>query len=74
LGKLTPEAITTLVTKRSGIHCPRPKVVSITHATEMGTVYCLDEVRAIAGTAQTHQLRVHMDGAWFANALAHFVD
>lgn len=71
LGKLTPEAINTLVTKRSDIHYPRPKVVSITQATEMGTVYSLDEVRAIAWTAQKHQLRVHMDGARFANAVAH---
>jgi len=71
LGKLTPEAINTLVTKRSDIHYPRPKVVSITQATEMGTVYSLDEVRAISWMAQKHQLRVHMDGARFANAVAH---
>lgn len=71
LGKLTPEAVHSLVTKRSDIHYPRPKVVSITQATEMGTVYSVDEVRAIAWMAQKHQLRVHMDGARFANAVAH---
>lgn len=71
LGKLTPDAINALVTKRTDIHYPRPKVVSITQATEMGTVYSLDEVRAITAMAQKHHLRVHMDGARFANAVAH---
>jgi threonine aldolase len=71
LGKLTPEAVQALVTKRNDIHYPRPKVVSITQATEMGTVYSVDEVRAIAWMAQKHQLKVHMDGARFANAVAH---
>lgn len=71
LGKLTPEAVQTLVTKRNDIHYPRPKVVSLTQATEMGTVYSVDEVRAIAWMAQKYQLRVHMDGARFANAVAH---
>ena len=71
LGKLTPDAVSTLVTKRNDIHYPRPKVVSITQATEMGTVYSVEEVRAIAWAAQKHQLKVHMDGARFANAVAH---
>ena len=71
LGKLTPEAVSTLVTKRRDIHYPRPKVVSITQATEMGTVYSVDEVRAIAWVAQKHDLKLHMDGARFANAVAH---
>ena len=71
LGKLTPEAIEALVTKRSDIHYPRPKVVSITQATELGTVYSVDEVRAISWAAKKHQLKLHMDGARFANAVAH---
>jgi threonine aldolase len=71
LGKLTPEAIHTLVTKRSDIHYPRPKVVSITQATEMGTVYSVEEVREIASMTKKHHLRLHMDGARFANAVAH---
>ena len=71
LGKLTPDAVQALVTKRSDIHYPRPKVVSITQATELGTVYSVEEVRAIAWTAQKHDLKVHMDGARFANAVAH---
>jgi len=71
LGKLTPEAVSSLVTRRSDIHYPRPKVVSITQATELGTVYNVDEVHAIAQVAKEHQLRLHMDGARFANAVAH---
>lgn len=70
-GKLTPEAVEALVTKRSDIHYPRPKVVSITQATELGTVYSVDEIRALSWMAQKHSLKMHMDGARFANAVAH---
>jgi threonine aldolase len=51
-------------------HKPQPNVVSVTQATEYGTVYRLDELAAIATIAQRHGLRVHMDGARIANALA----
>jgi threonine aldolase len=70
LGKLTPEAVETLVTKRTDLHFPKPKVVSITQATEFGTVYSVEEVRALSWAAQKHDLKVHMDGARFANAVA----
>ncbi|MFO1401789.1 MAG: low specificity L-threonine aldolase [Steroidobacteraceae bacterium] len=69
-GKLTPAAITQLVTKRGDIHYPKPKVVSITQATELGTAYTLEELRALSATAREHRLKVHMDGARFANAVA----
>ena len=69
-GKLTPDAIELMVTKRSDLHYPKPKVVSITQATELGTVYTIEEVRAIAAIAKRRQLKVHMDGARFANAVA----
>ncbi|MFP4596249.1 threonine aldolase family protein, partial [Ralstonia sp.] len=61
-GKLTPDAVEALVTRRSDIHYPKPKVVSLTQSTEVGTVYTVDEVRAIAAIAKRRQLRVHMDG------------
>ncbi len=70
LGKLTPDAVEALVTKRSDIHYPKPKVVSLTQATELGTVYSVEEVRAIAAIAKRRHLKVHMDGARFANAVA----
>ncbi|MEY8879459.1 MAG: low specificity L-threonine aldolase [Leptothrix sp. (in: b-proteobacteria)] len=71
LGKLTPDVVEALVTKRSDVHYPKPKVVSLTQATELGTVYSVEEVRAIAAIAKRRQLKVHMDGARFANAVAH---
>ena len=70
LGKLTPDAVEALVTKRRDIHYPKPKVVSLTQATELGTVYSVEEVRAIAAIAKRRHLKVHMDGARFANAVA----
>ncbi|MBK8908959.1 MAG: low specificity L-threonine aldolase [Rhodospirillales bacterium] len=69
-GKLTPDGITALVTKRSDIHFPKPKVVSLTQSTEVGTVYSVAELKAIQATAATHNLKIHMDGARFANAVA----
>ncbi|MCW7541830.1 low specificity L-threonine aldolase [Aquabacterium sp. A7-Y] len=70
LGKLTPQAVEQLITKRSDIHYPKPKVVSLTQATELGTVYTVEEVRAICAVARQRGLKVHMDGARFANAVA----
>lgn len=69
-GKLTPESIEHLVTKRTDIHYPKPKALSLTQATEVGTVYSPDELRAIRQTADRFNLNIHMDGARFANAVA----
>ncbi len=69
-GKLTPEVIEAAATRRSDIHFPKPRVVSITQATELGTVYSVPEVRAIADCARKRGLHLHMDGARLANALA----
>jgi len=69
-GKLTPEAIVETVTRRSDIHYPKPKVLTLTQASEVGTVYSPDELHAISATARQYGLRVHMDGARFANAVA----
>jgi len=51
------------------IHSGQPMAVSITQSTEIGTVYSLDEIAAIAETSRSHGLPLHMDGARFANAL-----
>lgn len=69
-GKLTPAAIETIVQKRTDIHYPKPKVISLTQATELGTLYTIDELLAIRAIADRYQLRIHMDGARFANAVA----
>ncbi len=71
LGKLTPDAIEQLAIKRSDMHFPKPKAVSITQSTEVGTVYSIAELRAVAAIAKRRGLKVHMDGARFANAVAH---
>jgi len=52
-----------------GVHGVQRGPVSITQATERGTVYSLDEIRAVTRVAKAHGLPVHMDGARFANAL-----
>lgn len=69
-GKITPDGIVKAVTARTDIHYPRPKVVSVTQATELGSVYSAAELRGIGAVAKQHGLRVHMDGARFANAVA----
>ncbi len=68
-GKIEPKAIERAVNKRTDIHYPKPRALSITQATEFGTIYSLDELRALTDVAQHFQLRVQMDGARFANAL-----
>lgn len=70
-GKMTPESIHELATKRQDIHYPKPRVVTITQSTEMGTVFSRDEVRAISEASKAHGLSLHMDGARFANACAY---
>lgn len=53
-----------------GVHAPKPHVISITQATELGTVYGRDEIERIGEFARQRSLLVHMDGARFANAVA----
>ncbi|HEX9703154.1 MAG TPA: low specificity L-threonine aldolase [Rhodospirillales bacterium] len=52
------------------VHHVKPAAVSITQATETGAVYPLDEVTAIAEVCRKRRVRLHMDGARFANAVA----
>jgi len=69
-GKIDPAAIGRAVSKRTDIHYPKPKVVTLTQATEVGTVYTPQEIAAIAQQCKQYSLRLHMDGARFANAVA----
>jgi threonine aldolase len=69
-GKIDPASIDHMVRRRADIHYPKPRVVSVTQATELGTVYTPAELRAVGERAKAHGLRVHMDGARFANAVA----
>jgi threonine aldolase len=52
------------------IHRGQPAAVSLTQATDLGAVYSLDEIRSVAEIAKSRGLKLHMDGARFANATA----
>ncbi|MBV9865334.1 MAG: low specificity L-threonine aldolase [Abitibacteriaceae bacterium] len=69
-GKVSPAAIERMVQRRTDIHYPKPRVLSLTQPTELGTVYTPDELKIAGETAKRLGLRVHMDGARFANAVA----
>ncbi len=68
--KLTVDAVTHLATHLSGVHHVKPSALSLTQSTEVGTAYTRDEVAALCDVARGHGLKVHMDGARFANAVA----
>lgn len=70
LGKLTSESVESLITRRSDIHYPKPRVLSITQPSELGTLYTVDEIQALCDVAKRFGLHVQMDGARFANAVA----
>jgi threonine aldolase len=69
-GKMDPAGVERMVKKRTDIHYPKPRVVSLTQATEVGTIYTAAEIKAVWGKAKSFALRMHMDGARFANAVA----
>ena len=52
------------------VHRGQPSAVSLTQATDLGAVYTVDQIRAVAEVAKSRGLKLHMDGARFANALA----
>ena len=72
-GKIRPEQVANAVAfaEDMGVHHVKPGAVSLTQATEWGTVYTLNEIAALSAMARRHGLPVHMDGARFANALVH---
>jgi len=69
-GKLTAAEVERLILKRTDVHYPKPRVVSLTQSTESGTVYKPEEIAAITAVARRHGLSTQMDGARFANAFA----
>jgi threonine aldolase len=69
-GKLTPDAVAALAVRIGDEHAVQPRVVSITQPSELGTVYGLEEVRALAATAHERGMLLHVDGARLANAAA----
>ncbi|OFZ27642.1 MAG: threonine aldolase, partial [Bacteroidetes bacterium RIFCSPHIGHO2_02_FULL_44_7] len=70
-GKLTVEKIKTQMHGIGDEHHIQPKAISITQATEYGTVYSVNELAAISSYAHQNNLIVHVDGARIANAAAY---
>jgi threonine aldolase len=72
-GKLAADDVAAVLANgRAGdVHHVQPAAISLTQATECGTAYRAEEVAAIAEVARRHQVKLHMDGARFANALRH---
>ena len=68
--KLTPQAVADAAVTPHDEHSSRPRAVSLTQATELGTVYTRGEIAALCDTAHARGMRVQMDGARFANAVA----
>ena len=69
-GKLTPELIATEAFGWGDEHRAQPLVVSITQTTEVGTLYTVEEIRAIADYTHEHGMALHLDGARIWNAAA----
>jgi threonine aldolase len=67
-GKLTVELVNSAYHGVGDQHHVQPKVISVTQATEMGTVYQPEELKALTRFAHEHKMFVHMDGARLANA------
>ena len=69
-GKLTADAVQELIERRSDVHFPKPRALSLSQPSEWGTIYRPDEIARLSAVAHSHAVAVHMDGARFANALA----
>jgi threonine aldolase len=68
--KVTATALAALLATRDDLHFPKPRALTISQSTEWGTFYRPPEIAALTEVARQHGLRVHMDGARFANVLA----
>lgn len=69
-GKLTPDAVVVRAVTPHDEHSSRPRALSVTQATELGTLYTPAELRALCDVAHANGMKVHLDGARFANAVA----
>ena len=69
-GKITAADLKNALSRtNNGVHAVQPAAITLTQATEAGTVYTVDEVKAVTAVARKAGLGVHMDGARFANAI-----
>jgi len=67
-GRLTGPQVESFLSTRGVVHHTQPRVVSLTQATEMGTVYPVETVREISEICKRHGMYLHMDGARISNA------
>lgn len=67
-GKITPEQIEKHLHGFGFEHHSQPGLISITQVTEVGTIYSVDEISALADLAHRHGMYLHMDGARISNA------
>jgi threonine aldolase len=67
-GKITPELISTHLHGFGFEHHSQPKLISISQTTELGTLYTVEEIKAITILAHQHNMFVHLDGARISNA------
>lgn len=67
-GKLTPALVEPHLTGFGFEHSAQPRVISVSQASELGTVYTAEELRALADVAHCHGMVLHVDGARVANA------
>lgn len=70
LGKLEAADVSRLISHRTDLHYPRPRALSLSQSTELGTTYRPGEIAGLTQLAHQNGLHVHMDGARFFNALA----
>jgi threonine aldolase len=68
-GKVDLQELEIVLSSERGVHSHKPGAISITQATELGTIYTPEEVRRVCEFARRHHMSVHMDGARFANAV-----
>jgi threonine aldolase len=69
-GKIDLGETEKLIAQQVELHGHMMRAISIAQATELGTVYTMDQVEAIGAFARAHKMLLHMDGARFANAVA----
>jgi threonine aldolase len=69
-GKLTPDLVDAQITRVGDQHAVQQRVVSVSQSTELGTIYSVEELAALAECAHAADLLLHVDGARLANAAA----
>src|SRR5438874_4357157 len=69
-GKIDLREVEAALLRQHELHSHKPRVISLTQATELGTVYTADEIRKISAFAKKREMLLHLDGARFANAVA----